>query len=991
MTVLVLQQGSIHPGVVTLRASLTQALGPAASVYAGLATGGALFDATLGGAVRCWQAGRGLIADGIVGPRNLLALGLEPAGLPRLGLELQASDVQLLFPGARAAAVSCYLPYVMAALRLTGLSTPTLVLAALGTIRAETSGFVPLSEFPSRYNTAAGGVPFGLYDGRLGNRRGEGALYKGRGFVQLTGRSHYANFGRLLDLDLLGHPELANAPEVAALLLALFLQQHRAALEASLAQGDHAAARRLVNGGTHGLDRFSSVFELARANGWGLQQGGAPRSAVASAASVGPTLAASSASAAPPQGAAAAGPVQLPHHHAHHARRRLNARPDPPDLSDRPYTPPPVNLLAQWPAQAEVQHRLPRYAQAGLILNQGDEGACTGFGLASVVNYLRWVQADCPGQFDSVSPRMLYNMARRYDENSGDTNQGASCRSAITGWFNHGVCLDAHWPYRSFDPGPPHFGYAQQAQQHTLGVFYRVQISAITDLQAALQTVGAVYASCFVHEGWAHLPGVADLPQGHDDLPVIAFDGVVRRDAGHAFALVGFNERGFVLQNSWGTAWGAHGFAVLSYEDWLAHGMDAWVVALGVPGLVAGGAAARHPPPSAHRPPGQAALNPPDPHRPWTHAQLAEHALLVGNDGRMSRYLTADERSRSLACQATVLPDRWFRAQPADQPKRLLIYVHVGLNSEAEGLKRCQALGQVFERNGCYPLFVVWKTGLLESLGDLFSQWRQRQPAATGWGQALWAQTDALIESTVGRPLARPIWSEIKENAQLAWQHHRAGDQLVQALVDLIQLWGDQLQIHLMGHSAGSLWLGHLISALQARRAATGRPALDAVGSVHLYAPACTVAFANQHYAGTDILPRTHIAVLSDALERADNTALVYRKSLLYLVSNALEADRRTPILGLQRVFDTGQDEHAWDGAAATGETLRAWHRAVADSQLASRLQVLHDDKVLTALPDIRQPASHGCFDNDIPLLTSTLQIICGGPLEQRIRDLRGY
>jgi hypothetical protein len=364
---------------------------------------------------------------------------------------------------------------------------------------------------------------------------------------------------------------------------------------------------------------------------------------------------------------------------------------------------------------------------------------------------------------------------------------------------------------------------------------------------------------------------------------------------------------------------------------------------------------------------------------------------MVGNDGRMSRYLTPDERSRSLAYQATVLPDRWFRAQPADSPKRLLIYVHGGLNSEADGLKRCKALGQVFERNGCYPLFVVWKTGLLESLGDLLSQWRQGQPAATGWGQALWAQTDALIESTVGRPLARPIWSEIKENAQLAWQSHRAGDQLLCALVDLIQLWGDQLQIHLVGHSAGSLWLGHLITALQATRTATGQPALDAVPSVHLYAPACTVAFANQHYAGTDILPRTHIALLSDPLEQADNTALVYRKSLLYMVSNALEADRRTPILGLQRVFDTRQDEHAWDGAAATGETLRAWHRAVADSQLASRLQVLHDDKVLTALPDIRQPASHGCFDNNIPLLTSTLQVICGGPLAHRVRDLRGY
>lgn len=36
---------------------------------------------------------------------------------------------------------------------------------------------------------------------------------------------------------------------------------------------------------------------------------------------------------------------------------------------------------------------------------------------------------------------------------------------------------------------------------------------------------------------------------------------------------------------------------------------------------------------------------------------------------------------------------------------------------------------------------------------------------------------------------------------------------------------------------------------------------------------------------------------------------------------HALEAAGRKPLLGLQRAFDTQQDEHAWDGAAATGKT----------------------------------------------------------------------
>ena len=99
----------------------------------------------------------------------------------------------------------------------------------------------------------------------LGNTgAGDGALFKGRGFVQLTGRANYTAYGKLLGMDLAAQPDLANAPEVAALLLAAFLAHQAKAMRPALARDDLAAARRLVNGGSHGLDRFSSVFELAQ-------------------------------------------------------------------------------------------------------------------------------------------------------------------------------------------------------------------------------------------------------------------------------------------------------------------------------------------------------------------------------------------------------------------------------------------------------------------------------------------------------------------------------------------------------------------------------------------------------------------------------------------------------------------------------------------------------------------------------------------------------
>ncbi|GAO25939.1 peptidase C1A papain [Alicycliphilus sp. B1] len=966
MPTYLLRQGSQDPLVARLRKVLVAELGDAAESYPQLDKGGATFDAMLDAALRCWQNGRGLIADGIVGPCNLLALGL--ADWPPLDCELNTDSVHALFPATKPVNIARYLGYVTAALRAVGLLGRDMVLAALGTIRAEIEGFVPISEFQSKYNTAPGGAPFALYDGRLGNRRGEGAMFRGRGFVQLTGRSNYETYGAKLGLDLAATPELANAPEVAALLLALFLDAHRDAMQACLAAGDLKGARRLVNGGSHGLANFQSVFELAQN---ALPAAAAPAAPPPVGRRAGGRAGATATRKRAPRGQAAQEPA---------SGRTLNAQADAPDLRDRPYTPPPASLQPEWPTTEAVTQWLPAYAKAGLVLNQGQEGACTGFGLAGVVNYLRWVRAGLPKAMVSVSPRMLYNMARRYDEYAGENYEGSSCRGAIKGWFNHGVCLEDDWPYQAAAQLPPHFGFAERARGTTVGVYYRIDTSSISDLQAAIMHVGAIFVSSYVHAGWQEV-ATSTLPKGHASLPVIAFDGIPRRDAGHAYALVGYNDRGFVLQNSWGPGWGAHGFAVLSYEDWLQHAMDAWVVALGVPGLIGGG---RNVPLAAG---GRAAAG-----GGWSESQTLDHVISVGNDGRMSRYLTTDERTRNLSYQVSVLPDQWFRAQPPEGKKRLILYVHGGLNSEADGIKRARSLGRLFEANGCYPLFVVWHTGLLESIRYYLDDWRAGRPAAAGVKEWATERTDALIESTIGRTVVRALWSEMKENAGYAWQATRAGDLLVRALGELRALWGDQLEVHLMGHSAGSIWLGHMLTWMAKAQATSGAPGLrEAVAGVHLYAPACTVAFANQHFADKALLGRTHVAVLSDDRERDDNTAYIYRKSLLYLVSNALEQDRRTPLLGLERALTGRNDQNTWDGASTTGETLAIWRRAAAEARLTSRLKIVSEDKVLTATPDVRIPASHGAFDNDVAIVGATLERICGQPLREPPRDLRGY
>jgi putative chitinase len=176
---------------------------------------------------------------------------------------ITASQVQPIFPATPPANISANLPHILAALSAAHLDDTPMLLMALATIRAEAECFLPLTEQQSPYNTSPNGHPFDLYDHRndLGNQGPpDGASFRGRGFVQLTGRANYTRYAQELALDLVATPSLAAQPATAAQLLARFLAEREAPIRRALAADDLAHARRLVNGGTNGLARFTSAF-----------------------------------------------------------------------------------------------------------------------------------------------------------------------------------------------------------------------------------------------------------------------------------------------------------------------------------------------------------------------------------------------------------------------------------------------------------------------------------------------------------------------------------------------------------------------------------------------------------------------------------------------------------------------------------------------------------------------------------------------------------
>lgn len=147
-------------------------------------------------------------------------------------------------------------PPIEAALLSLGVSSRLAIIGALATIRVECPPFAPRSE---QYN----GDPqeyFRRYDGRrdLGNTEpGDGFRFRGRGYVQITGRYNYGHYSKLIGVDLLAEPDAALNPHNAAAIFAHFYAARHVAEAAE--REDWPEVRRLVNGGNNGLSLLEAI------------------------------------------------------------------------------------------------------------------------------------------------------------------------------------------------------------------------------------------------------------------------------------------------------------------------------------------------------------------------------------------------------------------------------------------------------------------------------------------------------------------------------------------------------------------------------------------------------------------------------------------------------------------------------------------------------------------------------------------------------------
>ena len=121
--------------------------------------------------------------------------------------------------------------------------------------------------------------------------------------------------------------------------------------------------------------------------------------------------------------------------------------------------------------------------------------------------------------------------------------------------------------------------------------------------------------------------------------------------------------------------------------------------------------------------------------------------------------------------------------------------------------------------------------------------------------------------------------------------------------------------------------------------------------------------------------------MLSDDNEKRDGLPTpardLYSKSLLYLVSRALDDHRKMPILGLPAVQAWQQ---AWDSTGGAQRTFVVVPTRVPNTKPPKVSDTRGSQGPESLTPGTTQ-ATHGSFDNNITVLTETIERIAGKPL----------
>jgi peptidoglycan hydrolase-like protein with peptidoglycan-binding domain len=213
-------------------------------------------------AVKTFQSQNNLPADGIVDQKTWAILTNQNVNTyfplrQKSNLEMAKVLIQSISNPTIKKYANQSIPIILQEAQKYGITDKGQIAYILATAQHESRFGQWMVEFASGQN----------YEGRrdLGNLNlGDGARYKGRGFVQIIGRRNYTEWGQRLGIDLVNHPDKVTDYTVAAKILVLAMgdgifTSRRLSQYVNESIRDFYNARRVING----LDQASHIAGLA--------------------------------------------------------------------------------------------------------------------------------------------------------------------------------------------------------------------------------------------------------------------------------------------------------------------------------------------------------------------------------------------------------------------------------------------------------------------------------------------------------------------------------------------------------------------------------------------------------------------------------------------------------------------------------------------------------------------------------------------------------
>ncbi|MBT8207457.1 MAG: hypothetical protein KJO18_04220, partial [Acidimicrobiia bacterium] len=353
----------------------------------------------------------------------------------------------------------------------------------------------------------------------------------------------------------------------------------------------------------------------------------------------------------------------------------------------------------------------------------------------------------------------------------------------------------------------------------------------------------------------------------------------------HAFLIIGYDDDGFLVRNSWGQYWGYDGYAVLAYDDWKTNGRHVYAPAFTGPSpSLIDGAPRSAAPESREREIAKTM---------WGHIVALDDEGRLSSDGLYAA-TSSTVRSYFYLFEQHAKKHKWKR------PK-LLVHADDGSQPRAETVERLAKVRDELMDQEIYPIFVVWDmpwrpdfedelevrlpAGVPSIMAELYGPPTRSQKRYEGF----LADEDLddsfmkyfLFEGRiVSETLAVELWRAIQRRSRQACSRVDGGARI---LAERISNKAKEMDfdIHIAAHGTGDFLLSQFAGLL------------PSIGSCHLWAPATTVSEFESTYGnlyGGGRIGQMAITVLDDASERADSIGK-YPESILCLASNVLAVD----------------------------------------------------------------------------------------------------